>query len=100
LPVLAGFFTLGRNNVANSRIYEWNEMPYFKYSNSIYLKEGMSFMKIHIDLMFVIRQTALVAGIHIENMAPPYVAALELLLQAIILIISLNLDAILTLLGA
>lgn len=57
-------------------------------------------MKIHIDLMLVIRQTAFAARIHLENATPPYVIVLELLLQVVILAITLNFDTILAVLGA
>lgn len=57
-------------------------------------------MKIHIDLMLVIRQTVLAARIHLENVTPPYVTVLRIFLQAAILAITLNLDTILTVLGA
>lgn len=57
-------------------------------------------MKINIDLMLVIRQTALAARIHLEDVTPPYVTLLKLFLQAVILVITLNLDTILTVFGA
>lgn len=56
-------------------------------------------MKIHIDLMLVIRQTVFTAGIHLENITLPYVAVLELLLQAAILGVTLNLNTILAMFG-
>ena len=57
-------------------------------------------MKINIDLMLVIRQTALATRIHLEDVTPPYVTLLKLFLQAVILAITLNLDKILTVFGA
>lgn len=57
-------------------------------------------MKINIDLMLVIRQTTLATRIHLENVTPPYVTLLKLFLQAVVLAITLNLDTILTVLGA
>ncbi len=57
-------------------------------------------MKIHIDLMLVIRQTVFATKVRVENVSPPYVVVLELFLQTVILAITLNLDTILTVLGA
>ena len=57
-------------------------------------------MKIHIDLMLVIRQMKLAARIHLENVTPLYVTVLKLFLQVVTLAITLNLDTILTVLGA
>lgn len=71
------------------------------YTYSYFTYEGVCFMKVHINLVLAFRQSVLGVKICVENATTPvYAIILKLFLEAITLAITLNLNAILTLIGA
>lgn len=57
-------------------------------------------MKVHFNFALAIQQLSFVVSIYAEDTTPAYLMVLELALQAIVLAITINLDVILTWLGA
>lgn len=60
----------------------------------------MLIMKVYIRLTLALRQSSFAACAYVEDTTPAYLQILELLLRAAILFATVNIDALLTLVGA
>lgn len=68
--------------------------------SALYLFERVFVMKIYFNLELILRHPIFIVNVFVEENTSSYLRIAEIILQAIILIITLNLDAMLTLIGA